>query len=366
MVLLEPLSFCYGQDTLRGVDRAPDYIPIGERIRMANEYTNPPTVAEYLHRNGLLEHIILLKYGPSGTLERVSYVRHMEWFPENGFNSDRYWHPKKPRDISSSTLPSKYGRVAMLLNDDVVQSVDWSINPPITFLAYTLPSTVWDNPTFRLTPTPYDMYGFNRFCITLVDMVKTPFLERKPVIIWRGETHGMADMNRFLLIKMSEKNRDWLDCRSTLKDHSLRMERMDMSEYRYQIDIGGESGTTWGGLLWKMCSGSLIFKVETFSKDWWHDLLKPWEHYIPVEELVSDLPEKYEWVEKNLDKAAIIAQNGNDLCRKVSTEEFVWNYHKELLNNLPEATKEQVQEIDSIMDGLVVDATYHYESETLK
>jgi Glycosyl transferase family 90 len=329
------------------------YVSIEQRMRVANDYTNPKTLSEYFERAGLLNHVLLLMWDSNGNLIRVSHVSHKEWFPENGFNADKDWHPDNARDISSHVPASPNGRIALLLNDDVVASIDWSINPPIPFMAYTLPATVWENKRFLLTPTPYDMYGFNRFCITLVDAVKTPFSQRKPVIIWRGETHGMSDMNRFLLIKLSEKNRDWLDARSTLKDHSLRLERVEMSEYRYQLDIGGESGTTWGGLLWKMCSGSLIFKVDTFAKDWWHDLLVPWVHYIPIEELVSDLPDRYQWVATHQEEAEKIAMAGQQLCRTISEDKYVWNFHQDILNKIDPATPEQVQEVNGILDGTI-------------
>jgi Glycosyl transferase family 90 len=361
LLLLVASLRCYAsQGGLRREEEAPQFFDIQTRLQMAADYTSPKLLSEYFERAGILNNLLLLKWDKNGDLVRVSEVLHLEWFPENGFNADKDWHPDNARDISARVPPSEFGRVALLLNDDVVASIDWSINPPIPFLAYTLPSTVWDNPRFHMTPTPYDMYGFNRFCITLVDTVKTPFHERKPVIIWRGETHGMSDMNRFLLIRMSAKNRDWLDARSTLKDHSLRLDRMEMSEFRYQLDIGGESGTTWGGLLWKMCSGSLIFKVDTFAKDWWHDLIEPWVHYIPVEELVSDLPERYRWVESHQEEAAKIAKAGQDLCRKISTEEYVWGFHQNKLDGIPPATQAQVKEVDDILDGTIHGSTWTF------
>lgn len=346
---------------VRGQDKnlPPPYMEIKDRIKMAEEYANPKTVAEYFDRVGLLGNFILLKWDPSGTLTHVSKVRHREWFPENGCCPTQDWHPDNARDLWMQAPPSKYGRVALLLNDDVVASVDWSINPPIPFLAYTLPQTVWDNPRYIITPTPYDMYGFNRFCIDYIDDVKTPFHKRIPKIIWRGETHGMSDMNRFLLMRMSQKNKDWLDARSTLRDLSLRLDRKQMSEYKYQLDIGGESGTTWGGLLWKMCSGSLIFRVDTFAIDWWHDMLQPFVHYIPVDELVTDLPERYRWVEEHPAEAAKIAQNGNQLCRKVSTEEFTWDFNqRHVIDKIPPATKEQAQEVDDLFTGKFTNRTW--------
>lgn len=36
--------------------------------------------------------------------------------------------------------------------------------------------------------------------------------------------------------------------------------------YRYLLDIGGNSGTTWTALAWKLASGALVFKVKSVRR----------------------------------------------------------------------------------------------------
>ena len=53
--------------------------------------------------------------------------------------------------------------------------------------------------------------------------------------------------------------------------------------YRYLIDIGGSSGTTWDALQWKMASGALVFKVKNpaGAVDFWQKEMTPGVHYWP-------------------------------------------------------------------------------------
>jgi Glycosyl transferase family 90 len=93
----------------------------------------------------------------------------------------------------------------------------------------------------------------------------------------------------------NEANEFWLDAKVT-DGNSLAMS--DIAAYRYQLDLAGLSGTTWGGLRWKLCSGpSLVFKVDAWAKDWWYDTIEPWKHFIPVKEDLSELHEQWLWDE---------------------------------------------------------------------
>ena len=61
--------------------------------------------------------------------------------------------------------------------------------------------------------------------------------------------------------------------------------------FKYQIDIGGSSCTTWSALQWKMATGSLVF-VVTMPGDFtnsWPVPLQPHVHYAPVATDVSQV-----------------------------------------------------------------------------
>ena len=56
----------------------------------------------------------------------------------------------------------------------------------------------------------------------------------------------------------------------------------DLASYRYHIDLGGGGGTTWTGTIYKASLPGLLFHHVTPTKDFIHDYLIPWVHYVPI------------------------------------------------------------------------------------
>ena len=95
----------------------------------------------------------------------------------------------------------------------------------------------------------------------------------------------------------------------------------DHAGYKYHIDLGGGGGTTWTGTIQKLALPGVLFHHVTPTKDWFHDLLVPWEHYIPIESDLSDLREKYEWAERHPDETRRISENGTRFVRWMASVE---------------------------------------------
>ena len=89
-----------------------------------------------------------------------------------------------------------------------------------------------------------------------------------------------------------------------------------LSKYKYHIDLGGGGGTTWSGTLEKLAMPGLLFHHVTPTKDYFHDALVPWVHYVPVAEDLGDLMEKYEWAEAHPEEARKIAERGTEWVRE--------------------------------------------------
>ena len=127
----------------------------------------------------------------------------------------------------------------------------------------------------------------------------------------KSSTTNNADQN-------SIENLVWIDAVRTNhdKEESVYYTPAEMSRiFKYQLDIGGVSGTAWGGLRWKMCaSGSVVFHIDSHMLDWWHTTLEPYVHYIPVHANVTNLYEQYLWAENNPDIVYNIAQAGQKKC----------------------------------------------------
>ncbi len=111
-------------------------------------------------------------------------------------------------------------------------------------------------------------------------------------------------------------------------------ERVDMTtqaSYRYHIDLGGGGGTTWTGTIEKLAMPGVLFHHVTPTKDWFHDLLVPWEHYIPVETDLSDLRKKFEWAETHPVEAKQIAEQGTAFARWMGSAEGFERLYEERL-----------------------------------
>ena len=65
----------------------------------------------------------------------------------------------------------------------------------------------------------------------------------------------------------------------------------------------------------------LLFHHMTPTKDYFHDLLVPWEHYVPINTDLSDLREKYEWAESHPLEAKQISENGTRFARWMGSME---------------------------------------------
>lgn len=101
------------------------------------------------------------------------------------------------------------------------------------------------------------------------------------------------------------------------------MKPHELATYRYHIDLGGGGGTTWTGTHSKLSMPGLLFHHVTPMKDYIHDRMRPWVHYVPIKADLSDLKEKYDWAESHPEAAKGIAERGSQLMRDIgSTEGF--------------------------------------------
>jgi hypothetical protein len=99
----------------------------------------------------------------------------------------------------------------------------------------------------------------------------------------------------------------------------------EMAGYKYQIDIDGVTAT-FTGLAWKLLCGSVVFKQESANKTWFHDLLVPWEHYIPLRNDLGDLLQKLNWARANDEGCQTIAANGRQLIIKNALPNSLMSY----------------------------------------
>ena len=169
---------------------------------------------------------------------------------------------------------------------------------------------------------------------------QTAALPRKhPAVVYRGSNlafwvprlakSSAVYVNQRLQISDLSDRFGWLDAslRRSGKQagpwHALTV--AEMARSRYVLDVGGYGGTSWDGLLWKLASGSVVMRMPTANKDWWHSLVEPWVHYIPLEHSVAnisvlahDIAKKFEWAEAHPTDAQRMADRAQQLARHVT------------------------------------------------
>ncbi len=85
-------------------------------------------------------------------------------------------------------------------------------------------------------------------------------------------------------------------------------------KYKYQLLIDGNS-CAYSRAYWQLFSNCAILKQSSPNLQWFYGLLKPYVHYIPLQNDLSDLPEKILWskdhdkeVRKIISNAQMLAQ----------------------------------------------------------
>ena len=99
------------------------------------------------------------------------------------------------------------------------------------------------------------------------------------------------------------------------------MSLTDLAKYKYHIDLGGGGGTTWSGTIEKLAMPGLLFHHLTPTKDYIHDRLRPWKHYVPISSDLLDLKQKFDWAESHPQQSKRIADAGTEFMRHLGTPE---------------------------------------------
>lgn len=193
---------------------------------------------------------------------------------------------------------------------------------------------------------------------------KVPFEQKLPVLFWRGSTTGaprhelcsgdIADCNDCLILPrvqlaLRSKNVSWLDIeltnpvqaceshddRSMLFDMALLSEHIPSEHWhvhRGVLDIDGNTNA-WGHL-WRMMTGSVVFKVQSEYFNAYNHIQKPWVHFVPVSSDFRDLELATSIVTSTdttvVERLKTIADNAVKLGQQFTFENEVARVGKEL------------------------------------
>lgn len=152
-----------------------------------------------------------------------------------------------------------------------------------------------------------DTHGFESL-LSKLNSSDIPFRQKVPSLFWRGTSSGSkaacSDILRVRIAlklrhtaaadfkiskpKVCEVNNTRMDFEAAGIYGNYAMEE-EWVKYRAIIDVDGNFATN--GLVWRVLSGSVLFRLSSINRGWIEELLRPHEHFIPLRSDLSDLTE---------------------------------------------------------------------------
>ncbi|EKE21773.1 MAG: KDEL (Lys-Asp-Glu-Leu) containing 1 [uncultured bacterium] len=204
-----------------------------------------------------------------------------------------------------------------------------------------------------LIPDYHDLSYKNMEMINKITALngKYPWEEKQNLAFWRGVNRKKA---RYLLSIISYQNPSLIDAGFPDNIHEENQDidtpNADIShlkkefashddhlKYKYLPVLDGFF-CTYPGYQWRLFSNSLCFKQESLEIQWFYKGLKPYEHYIPIKDDMSDILEKIDWARKNDGLCKKITENA---MKFASNNLFIENTYAYLFLLLTEYEKQQ-------------------------
>lgn len=169
---------------------------------------------------------------------------------------------------------------------------------------------------------------------------KIPWMSKKDIAVFRGSSTGAGvtpnTNQRLRALELSEKFPNHLDVGITKWNTRIRkhisskfLDTIERSSYpkaaplslqeqtdKYKYILTLEGHVAAYRLSYELSSNSLILLAGSRWKLWFSQFLKPFVHYVPIKENLSDLIEKIEWCRNNDTECQRIVANANKFYEK--------------------------------------------------
>lgn len=179
-------------------------------------------------------------------------------------------------------------------------------------------------------------------------------------VFWRGATSSrnysyelsnLDKIARLRLVTLSSLYPELIDAKfsiTTLNDDMSQFLNMidgikpvvkspEHLPYKYLISVDGMTAS-WLRIPWILYSDSVLVKQESSIIQWFYPALKPYVHYVPVKEDLSDLFQQIEWMINNDDAVKQISINATKF---IESQLMPKNIEKQMVLVLKEYAKLQ-------------------------
>ena len=187
-------------------------------------------------------------------------------------------------------------------------------------------------------------------------------------IFWRGaatdgayNTKNFAHLPRLNLVLLAKLYPDLIDAKFTsypqisndqdgqnaeailnilLGENLQRVDETDHLKYKYLISVDGNT-CTWRRVPWIMLSSSVLIKQETAKMEWFYSSLKPYIHYIPVNESLTNLFSQLEWMKSHDAESQQISHNASNFVQNNLMPEHIDAHAAIILNEYHKLQKDE-------------------------
>jgi hypothetical protein len=118
------------------------------------------------------------------------------------------------------------------------------------------------------------------------------------------------------------------------------------TEYKYVVNVDGHSSAYRLSL--ELESGFCVLLVESKYRLWFRDLMKPYQHYIPVKEDLSDLLAQIKWCKDHDKLCEKISLNAKKFAEKYLSKNGMLDYLQKIIFQIKNITGDYLYNIKNI------------------
>ena len=141
-------------------------------------------------------------------------------------------------------------------------------------------------------------------------------------LVYMGRHSNIIDAKFSLYIQGAESNEELLAEKDLLGKFLYPHESLD---FRYLIDIDGNA-PSYSRYYWILRSNCVPLKQMSSFYMWFYPALKPFVHFIPYSDDLSDLPKMVEWAQTHPSESRAIAENSRQFIKGRLTTEHAYAY----------------------------------------
>jgi hypothetical protein len=123
---------------------------------------------------------------------------------------------------------------------------------------------------------------------------------------------------------------------------------IEQSNYKYIVNVDGNVSAFRLSLELNM--GSVILLVDSPWKIWYRDMLKPYTHYVPVKEDLSNLIDQIKWCRKNDGRCQEIVKNAQQFFNKYLQFDGILDYMQKTIVDIKNEIGVYVYNVPNVLE----------------